>query len=158
LTITGPASEAVVFRPRKLRVVAASASGVLIVVSIAGWTALPLGIRDLFTVSQRVTLLAVLGALVFTLWAISSSYVRADRSGVTIRNGLRTRRVAWNRVQGVLLRPGDPWAMLLVGPDPPSLMTDADAETRQMMGIQRGDGAAAQAAVEELRRRSRATR
>ena len=79
--------------------------------------------------------------------------MRADARGVKFRNGLRTHVIAWEDVHKVLLRPGDPWALLLVRPEDGPMETDVDAEKHQMLGIQAGDGAAAQAAVEDLRRR-----
>ena len=61
--------------------------------------------------------------------------------------------VPWEDVHKVLLRPGDPWVLLLVRPDDGPIESDVDAEKHQMLGIQAGDGAAARAAVEDLRNR-----
>ena len=70
-------------------------------------------IRALFTISQLLTLLGVLAVLILVIVAAASSYVRADASGLTIRNGLRRHQVPWSRVHKILLRSGDPWALLL---------------------------------------------
>ena len=71
--------------------------------------------------------------------ALASSYVRADASGLRIRNGLRVHAVPWDRVHKIILRPGDPWALLLITPeDGRPFEADIDAEKRQLMGIQSG--------------------
>jgi len=144
----------VVFRPRRLRVVAWVITGALCAVTAFGWFALPGEIRVLFTFSQRLTLLAVLGALVLVMLALAASSVRADDDGLRIRNGLRTHTVPWSRVQQVMLRPGDPWAFLLLNPaDGRPFSADLDAEKRYLVALQASDGAYAAEAVAELRRR-----
>ncbi len=148
-----PEPAAVVYRPRLLRLVAMVASSALLLLSFVGWFALPESLRAQFLPSQIVTLLMILAFIVGFLWALAASYVRADAQGVTFRNGLRTHMVPWEDVHKVLLRPGDPWVLLLVRPDDGPIESDVDAEKHQMLGIQAGDGAAARAAVEDLRNR-----
>jgi hypothetical protein len=110
----------------------------------------------LFTVSQLLTLLGVLALFVFGMVALGSSYVRADATGLRIRNGLRAYAVPWSHVHKIILRPGDPWALLLMMPaDGRPFEADFDAEKRQLMGIQAVDGRLAKAAVNELRVRHR---
>ena len=93
--------------------------------------------------------------LVLVIVAVAASYVRADADGLRIRNGLRDPPGAVGRVHKILLRRGDPWAQLLLTPaDGGAFEVDLDAEKRQLMGIQAGDGVRAQQAVEELRRRA----
>jgi hypothetical protein len=88
--------------------------------------------------------------------ALASSYVRADPNGLRIRNGLRVHAVPWGRVHKIILRPGDPWALLLVTPeDGRPFEAELDAERRQLMGIQAVDGPLAKAALTELRVRHR---
>ena len=88
--------------------------------------------------------------------ALASSYVRADANGLRIRNGLRVHAVPWGRVHKIILRSGDPWALLLITPaDGRPFEADIDAEKRQLMGIQAVDGPFAKAAVNELRVRHR---
>ena len=59
-------------------------------------------------------------------------------------------------VHKIILRPGDPWALLLITPaDGRPFQADLDAEKRQLMGIQTVDGLLAKAAVNELRGRHR---
>ena len=119
--------------------------------------ALPANIRELFTLSQRLTMLAGAGGCwSWSIGAVAASSVRADVDGLQIRNGLRTHAVPWSRVHKIIFRHGDPWAQLLLIPDDGSAFeVSLDAEKRQLMGIQAVDGANAHAAVDELRRRHR---
>ncbi len=156
-----PAPDAVapgplVIRPRRLRVVAVVMAGGLTAATAYGWLALPAEVRVLFTPSQLLTLLALLAVLVLVMVSLASSVVRADETGLRFRNGLRSHTVPWDRVHKIILRRGDPWAMLLLTPaDGRPFTADLDAEKRQLMALQYGDGAAAQIGVEELRRRQR---
>ena len=140
--------------PHRLRIF-----GFAIILALCGftafwWFALPTEIRDLFTVSQRLTLLGVLALLVGVVVAVATSSVRADTEGLRIRNGLRRHTVPWPRVHKIIFRRGDPWAQLLLTPaDGREFTVDLDAEKHQLMGIQAVDGARAHQAVEELRRR-----
>ena len=150
------APSTLVIRPRRLRVVAGCFAVALVLVTLYGWLALPPDIQVLFTVSQRLTLLGLLALLVGVMVALALSVVRADADGLWFRNGLRTHTVPWDRVHQVVLRRGDPWAFVLLTPADGSPFTaDLDAEKRQLMALQYGDGAAAQFGVEELRRRQR---
>ena len=142
-----------VFRPRRLRVVVIVASIGLVLVTALGWWALPADIRVLFSLSQRLTLLGLLVTLVGVIGAVASSSVRADADGLRVRNALRTHLVPWSQVHKILLRPGDPWGLLLIKPTGEEFRADLDAEKRMLMGIQAHDGALARSAVDELRRR-----
>jgi Bacterial PH domain len=149
-----PAVTTFVAWPRRLRILAVIIAAALCTVTLLGWFALPRDIRDLFTVSQRLTLLAVLALLIVVIVAVAASSVRADETGLQIRNGLRTYQVPWGRVHKIIFRSGDPWAQLLLTPaDGGEFSVDLDAEKHQLMGIQAVDGARAHQAVEELRRR-----
>jgi hypothetical protein len=156
-----PAPDAVapttlVIRPRRLRRIAVLFAVALAVLTAVGWFALPADVRVLFTISQRLTLLGVVGFLVLVMVALAMSVVRADDDGLWFRNGLRTHQVPWDRVHQIVLRRGDPWAFVLLTPaDGTPFTADLDAEKRQLMAVQYGDGAAAQIGVEELRRRQR---
>jgi hypothetical protein len=148
--------DVLVFRPRRLRVLAVVMSVALCGLVAVGWLALPLSLRQTFTFSQRLTLLALLGVLELVTISIAASYVRADREGLRFRNGLRRHRVPWSRVHKIVLRPGDPWAIVLLLPDDGSaFQMDLDAEKRQLMGIQANDGDASRRAVDALRQRRR---
>lgn len=146
--------QAFVVRPRRLRVIAGAATIVLLAITSFGWFALPGEVRLLFTPSQRLTLLTVEAVLILGMLAAAASYVRADDQQITLRNGFRTHRIPWSRVHKIILRPGDPWGLLLLIPaDGRPFEVDVDADKRMLMGLQAGDGDTATAAVKELRRR-----
>ena len=102
---------------------------------IRAWFAIPLWKR-------------VLGALALGLlfyaggYALARSRLVARDSGLTVVNGYRTRRLEWNEVLAVTLRPGSPWAVLDL----------ADGTTVPAMGIQGSDGPRATAQVRQVRR------
>ena len=156
-----PPVRPVVFKPRRLRVVGGIISAALVALTFYGWFALPLEIRVLFTLSQLLTLLACLAVLVLVVLGVAASSVRADADGLRVRNGLRVHRVPWGRVHQVVMRPGDAWAFALLRPEdePDAPFTaDMDTQKRYLVGIQAGDGAYAQEAMTELRRRLAASR
>jgi hypothetical protein len=146
------------FRPRRLRVLVVVATVALVGITAVGWFGLPLEVRLLFTLSQRLTLLAVLAVLVGVIAAVAASYIRADDQGLQLRNGFRTHAVPWARVHKIILRPGDPWALLLIKPATGEFKAELDAEKRMVMGIQAHDGPVAVAAVDEIRRRLQVSR
>jgi hypothetical protein len=128
----------------------------LCMLAALGWLLLPADIRVLFTTTHRVALLAILALTIAAMVALASSYVRADAAGLRIRNVLRVHQVPWARVHKIILRPGDPWALLLLKPaDGQPFEADLDADRRQLMGIQAVDGPLATNAVNELRVRHR---
>jgi hypothetical protein len=145
-----------VARPRRVRMIAIIASLVLCVIGAIGWLLLPAESRALFPLSHRLALLGILAFPIAVMAVLASSYVRADGSGLQIRNALRVHAVPWERIHKIILRPGDPWAQLLLKPaDGRPFEADLDAEKRQLMGIQTVDGPLAAAAVNELRVRHR---
>ena len=151
-----PAVGVFVAWPHRLRTLVLLTTVVLCSLTVVGWIALPRDIRQLFTVSQLLTLLGVMALLVGVTVAVAASSVRADETGLQIRNGLRTHQVPWTCVHKIIFRKGDPWAQLLLLPaDGGEFEVDLDAEKRQLMGIQAVDGIRAQRAVEALRRRHR---
>jgi len=151
----------VVFKPRRLRVVGGVVAIALVALTFYGWFALPREIRVLFTFSQLLTLLGFLGVLVLVVLGVAASSVRADAVGLRVRNGLRVHHHPWSDVHRIVLRPGDAWAFALLRPaDAPNqeFTADLDTQKRFLVGIQAGDGAYAQQAVDELRRRLAAAR
>jgi hypothetical protein len=145
-----------VARPRRVRMIAIICSIALCILAAIGWLVLPAAIRALFPVTHRLALLGILAFLIAVMAILASSYVRADESGLQIRNALRVRRIPWGRVHKIILRTGDPWAQLLLKPtDGEPFEADLDVEKRQLMGIQAVDGPLATAAVNELRVRHR---
>lgn len=145
-----PEAEQVTYRSRRLILLVTVTSLCLVLLSLFGWYALPPGMQALFTTSQVVTLLIILLGLVALMVIIASSNVRAGSSGMRIRNGLAVHHVPWDRVHKFLLRPGDPWGLVLIKPDDRPFEVDLDAEKFQLMGIQAGDGQPAQEAVRTL--------
>jgi hypothetical protein len=124
------------------------------VLAVIGWLLLPAEIRVLFPLTHRLSLLAIWAFLIAIM--LASSYVRADAQGLKIRNVFRVHQVPWARVHKIILRPGDPWAQLLLKPaDGHPFEADLDADRRSLMGIQAVDGPRATAAVDELRVRHR---
>ena len=153
-----PTEPVFVARPRRLRVIAIVVSIVLSVLTVFGWFALPRSIRVLFTISQILTVLGVLAFLLGVIIAAAASFVRADEEGLTFRNGFRRHAVRWDRVHKIILRSGDPWALVLIKPETGEFEVDLDAEKRMLMWIQANDHAYAAAAVNELRRRQQTAR
>ncbi|MBO0811887.1 MAG: PH domain-containing protein [Microlunatus sp.] len=131
--------------PRRMRIVGTIFSVLLLIAVFVGWIALPRHLRMTFTPFQLVTLLLVLAAIIGVIMSAAMSMVRADPSGLVIRNALRTHRVGWQQVRGLVYRDGDPWPTLLINDsdDPDKIM---------LLGIQRTDHARADAAVATLRR------
>jgi Bacterial PH domain len=149
-----PAEDVYTARPRRLQLIIGAFGIALVLLAAVGWYALPATVRVLFTLSQLLTLLVILAAILFVIGVIASSYVRADRSGLRLRNGLRTHVIPWSRVHKILLRRGDPWAFVLLRPtDGRPFEVDLDADKQMLMGIIATEGAAARRAVEELRQR-----
>ena len=145
-----------VVRPRRVRIIAIVSSLALCILAAIGWLLLPAEVRALFPLSHRLGLLGILAFPIAVMAVLASSYVRADRSGLRIRNALRVYAMPWERVHKIILRPGDPWAQLLLKPaDGRPFEADLDADKRQLMGIQTVDGPLAVAAVNELRVRHR---
>ena len=102
--------------PHRLRIFGFAVTVALCALTAVWWFALPADIRELFTLSQRLTMLGVLALLVAVIVAVATSSVRADADGLLIRNGLRTHAVPWSRVHKIIFRNGDPWAQLLLDP------------------------------------------
>lgn len=145
-----------VARPRRVRIIAIVSSLALCILAAIGWLLLPAEVRALFPLSHRLGLLGILAFPIAVMAVLASSYVRADGSGLRIRNALRVYAMPWERVHKIILRPGDPWAQLLLKPvDGRPFEADLDADKRQLMGIQTVDGPLAVAAVKELRVRHR---
>lgn len=145
-----------VARPRRVRIIAIVSSLALCILAAIGWLLLPAEVRALFPLSHRLGLLGILAFPIAVMAVLASSYVRADSSGLRIRNALRVYAMPWERVHKIILRPGDPWAQLLLKPaDGRPFEADLDADKRQLMGIQTVDGPLAVAAVNELRVRHR---
>ncbi|HEY5787043.1 MAG TPA: PH domain-containing protein [Microlunatus sp.] len=148
----------VAYRSNRLRFFVMVAALGLVGLSFVFWVALPANLKAEFTLSQAVTLLLILGAFVFALLIVGNGVVKADADGLYFRNGLSRHRYAWSRVHRVVMRPGDAWAVVLLIPTDRPVEVAADLDHRMLMGIQKGDGAYATEAVEDLNRRLKASR
>ncbi|MFV2142959.1 PH domain-containing protein [Isoptericola sp. G70] len=78
----------------------------------------------------RVSLVAFAIFAVWLLWRLGGVHAKPDAEGLTVRNIVRRRRVAWPEVVAVRLTVNDPWVILDL----------ADGGTLAVMGIQRADG------------------
>jgi hypothetical protein len=122
--------------------VAAVGFGELRVVTVAAiWVAFPDRVQEQFTFLQKATVLGM-GLGVFVIChALVRCRVDATDEGLSVVNGYRTHRLAWEQVVAVTLRPGSPWAVLDL----------TDGTTRSAMGIQGSDGALAVRQTQRLR-------
>lgn len=68
-------------------------------------------------------------------WRQASVQARVDPDGVTVRNLLLTRRLTWAEIVSVRFGQGRPWVQLDL----------SDGDTLAVMGVQRSDGAYADA-------------
>jgi hypothetical protein len=85
--------------------------------------------------------IALLGlAITWFCWQQASVSARPDESGLTVRNLVRARRLAWAEIVSVRFGGGRPWVQLDL----------ADGDTLAVMGIQRADGARADAEARRL--------
>jgi len=123
------------FRPRFARVVTI-ALAVLVLVSTA---AIMLAMTVLST-GDRIGFALVGGLIVWFLWRQASVTARVDDEGLTVRNLVFTRRLEWAEVVSVRFGSGRPWVQLDL----------SDGDTLAVMGIQRADGAFADAGARRL--------
>lgn len=137
------ASKVFQFRPRKVRFVASGIAVVFVVV----FTVVAFLLRSewtgaYFQVSDQVAMVGIgvmlaLGVLLFT-----RSRVRADESGIEIRNLIGTRRFEWKNVEHVSFPDGASYARLEL----------PDDEYVTIMAIPALDGERSVGAMRELRR------
>lgn len=126
-----------VFRPRRGRVVPLVMAGVALVVC-AG-VALGMG-RVGWSGGDQLALFGLGLALAAFLGRYASIRAVADESGLTVRNLLLTRTVAWDEIVAVRFPEGAPWV---------SLELD-DTDELAVMAIQRADGDDAKAQARRL--------
>lgn len=131
-----------VVRPLGPRLVAYGVAAILIILTVVIAMALPAEIRDQFTTLELLTLAGLLAAVLAGLHAVTRSFVRIEAGGLFVRNGYRDHAFNWIDLHGVSFRSGAPW---------PTLVT-TDGERVIIFAIQGTDGAAAQAAVVEIRK------
>lgn len=127
------------FRPRAARVVAVVLGVAVLALMVTIAVLLPSAAPDRQSWLDRAGI-AGFGVLVaWFLWRQASVRAVPDAEGVTVRNLLITRRVAWPEVVSVRFGHGRPWVQLDL----------ADGDVLAVMGVQAADGARA---VAEARR------
>lgn len=87
---------------------------VLMVSAMYGWFAIGREIRERITALQAGTLVFFVLVMVAMMLSIGYSRLWANPDGITVRNMFRVKTFPVSDVMGVRLRPGDPWAFLLV--------------------------------------------
>lgn len=131
-----PADAHDAFRPRAARWVslavglAALVGTAFLTVAVWGWAG-PLDASGFAAFGLLVT---------WFCWRQASVTARPDDDGLTVRNLLLTRRLQWAEVVSVRFGQGRPWVQLDL----------ADGDTLAVMGIQRADGAYADAEARRL--------
>jgi Bacterial PH domain len=128
-------------RPLGVRIAAVAFGLALLVTVVAVWLTLPAAAQEGFTILQRITVAAMVLGVLAVGHALGRCRVDADEGGLTVVNGYRTHRLAWQQVVAVSLRPGSPWAVLDL----------SDGTTRAALGIQGSDGARAVRQARQLR-------
>jgi hypothetical protein len=134
---------ALVVRPRRIRLFTA----VPAVLVVAAFVVIALLLKRgdtgvIFSTSDQVAMVGIgllLGAAL--LWP-NWPRVRADRTGIEVRNMLGSRRFAWTEVRGVSFPDGARWARLELPAD----------EYVPILAVQSLDGERAVEAMRELRR------
>lgn len=121
------------FRPRLARAVT-----LVLGVLVLGLTAMTVAVLP-FSVGDRVGFGLVGVLIAWFCWRQATVAAVPDADGLTVRNLLLTRRLAWAEVVLVRFGGGGPWVQLDL----------ADGDTLAVMGIQRADG---DLAVREARR------
>ncbi|MCD4526108.1 PH domain-containing protein [Nocardioides sp. cx-173] len=129
------------WRPMGPRIAGLVAGAVLVLMMVFLWIGFDDATRESVTPFQRGTVIG-LGVLIGVgIHALIRCRAVADQDGLTVVNGYRSRRLAWEQIVGVHLPPGAPWVTLDL----------ADGTTVSVMGIQGSDGQRARTAVRELR-------
>jgi len=141
----GPAPDArrdalyATFRPRLARVVTLLLAGLVGVATVALVATLPTNAPD-YGAGDAVGIAAFGAATTWFCWRQASVRARVDAQGITVRNLVVTRRLTWAQIIEVRFGQGRPWVQLDL----------ADGDTLAVMGVQRADGARADAEAVRL--------
>lgn len=128
------------YRPRGARIAAAVGAAALMAATVGLWLLLSAEVRADFTLSQRLTLIGFVAAVLAGLYGVYRTSARADDAGLTVTNGYRGHRYDWAEIVRISLGPHRPWALLDL----------ADGSTASVMAIQTADKALASRSVREL--------
>ncbi|KGN39787.1 hypothetical protein N801_09035 [Knoellia aerolata DSM 18566] len=128
------------FRSRRGRLMAI----VMAVVSLVLFVVLALLVAGVaeggWVVADRVMMVVIGVVLAGALWQWASISAVPDESGITVRNLVGRRHVAWDEIRDVTFDEGDPWATLHL----------RDTETVAVMAIQRADGESSRGEAQRL--------
>ena len=80
--------------------------------------------------ATKISFVAFALAVTWLLWRLGGVHAVPAPEGLTVRNLIYTRRLAWPEIVEVRLGPGDPWVRLDL----------ADGGTIAVMAVQRADG------------------
>ncbi len=116
------------FRPRRGRVVPLVMGTVAVV--LTGVVALGMGALGSWGVADQLMLLGLGLAIAGFLWRYASIRAVPREEGLTVRNLLLTRTVAWDEILAVRFPEGDPWVTLELD----------DTDVLAVMAVQRVDG------------------
>ncbi len=123
------------FRPRFARLVTIGLAVLVLVSTVAIMLAM-----SVLSTGDRIGFALVGGLIVWFLWRQASVTARVDDDGLTVRNLVFTRRLEWAEIVSVRFGSGRPWVQLDL----------SDGDTLAVMGIQRADGAFADAEARRL--------
>jgi hypothetical protein len=123
------------FRPRFARVVTLA-----LAVLVIGSTVAIMLAMSVLTTGDRIGFALVGGLIVWFLWRQASVVARVSEDGLVVRNLVFTRRLEWAEIVSVRFGSGRPWVQLDL----------SDGDTLAVMGIQRADGAFADAEARRL--------
>lgn len=120
-------------------------SALLVGASVLGWVAIGSDLRARFSVIQVLTLIIFLVFMVGGLLVVGTSYVRADATGLSVRNALRRHDLAWEQIRDIRFGQGGSWAYAYLRPSPDG------PERLMLLGIQGVDGARARRLLDAVR-------
>ncbi len=127
------------FRPHAARVVTLGLAVLVLLLTAVLVVALP-SIAPEYGPGDQAGI-ALLGLVItWFCWRQASVSARPDESGLTVRNLVLSRRLDWAEIVSVRFGDGRPWVQLDL----------ADGDTLAVMGIQRADGARADAEARRL--------
>ena len=119
------------FRPRAARYVSTGLAGVAMLGAVVLVVLLPRVNPGHGSWGERVAILTFGAVLAGTLLVQARVRATPDDTGLAVRNGLRTRHVAWTQVVSVRFGQGRPWVQLDL----------ADGGTLAVVAVQEADGA-----------------
>jgi hypothetical protein len=132
--------------PRTWRPLGTSLAGafffvMLLVVATFAWFGFSDEVRGQFTFLQKLTILAMGGAIGAVVYGFLRTRVTLSADGVKIVNVFRSHQHTWDEIDVVSMRSGAPWASLRL----------VDGSRTQVMALQGSDGERAQEGVRAIR-------